>query len=460
MAAYQPIGPRVPERAIDRWLRPFHEFSRIEAGGGILLLAAAVAALIWANSPFKDSYAALWDLRVTFAAGAFELSKPLRLWVNDGLMSVFFFVVGLEIKREVSVGELKDPRQAAIAVTAAVGGVAVPALLFAALNLGGDGLRGWAIPTATDIAFALGILALAGKGVPIGLKVFLTALAIVDDLCAVLIIAFFYTGHVDATALTVAAAAFATLVAANRLHIRWPLVYAAIGFVLWVAVLKSGVHATIAGVLAAFTIPSRFRIDGAAFTRFAHQAIEAFDAAGGDNPDIMTNADRQQWVAGLEMACEHVQTPLQRLEHLLHPWSSFLIVPVFALANAGVSVGGGLGDLILSPVSLGIVLGLVVGKQVGVTGFTYLAVRSGLGELPPGVTWKQLYAASWLAGIGFTMSLFVGGLAFGESVALDQAKVGVLLASLVAGTVGYTLLRRWSPEVSLDTEGHPAVGPR
>ena len=399
--------PPVPvgrERPISRVLYPLTAFMRAEAAGGIVLIGCALAALVWANSPWAGAYTALWATEITVG----PLSETLLHWINDGLMAVFFFVVGLEIKREVLVGELASLRQAALPIAAALGGMVVPAAIYTAINLGGAGLAGWGIPMATDIAFALGVLALLGRRAPTSLKVFLTALAIVDDLGAVLVIALFYTAQVSWAALGAAAGCLALLVALNRLGARHPLTYALLGLGLWAAFLASGVHATLAGVLLALTIPARTRVDTGEFFRRAHALLRHFDLAGEEAADIRTNADQQAALAELEDLAEGVQTPLQRLEHALHPWVAFVIVPLFALANAGVALGGGLGAALREPVTLGVVAGLLLGKQLGVTGAAWLAVRAGLADLPEGVTWRHVYGAGWLAGIGFTMSLFVG----------------------------------------------------
>ncbi len=435
------IAPARPRRPIDQLLAPFVRFSRIEAAGGILLLIATAVALIWANGPWKSSYHALWQTYLTLEIGPYAIKESLAHWVNDGLMAIFFFVVGLEIKRELLVGELASPRQAAIPIAAAVGGMVVPALIYVLINAGGEGLAGWAIPSATDIAFALGVMALLGKRVPISLKIFLTALAIVDDLGAVLIIAFFYTSEISWPALGAGAAICALLVLANVLHVRRTLVYVILGLGLWAAFLESGIHATIAGVVLAMTIPARFRIQGADFASFSRRAIDEFERSGGNENDIMTNALRQKWVHGLELACQDVQTPLLRLEHALLPWVSFLIMPIFALANAGIELGEGLTTALTSKVCLGVMLGLLVGKQIGITLGSWLAVRLRIGSLPEGVTWAQVYATSWLAGIGFTMSLFVANLGLGDGESLQSAKIGILGGSLIAGVVGYVLLR-------------------
>lgn len=435
-------GPRLTHRKPrNPFERAFQWFARIEAAGGILLLACAVVALVWANSPFRDHYARLWASIVTVGAGPLDISKPLLLWINDGLMAVFFFVVGLEIKREVLVGELASPKQAALPLAAAVGGMVVPAAFYAAANWGGIGLSGWGIPMATDIAFALGVLALLGPSVPIALKIFLTALAIVDDLGAVLVIALFYTAEISWISLGVGGVFLLGLIVANYLSLRSPLVYALLGAGLWVAFLKSGVHATIAGVLVALTIPVRQRIDSNFFQERANHLMALY--ARGAEPGESTPTPRQRDVVhGLEEACADVQTPLARLEHLLHPWVAFFIMPVFALANAGVVLSGDmLGMAFGSAVTWGVILGLVLGKQLGVMLFAWIAVKNGWAIMPTGVTWRQIYGVAWLTGIGFTMSLFIGGLAFDTALLLDSAKIGILVASLLSGIGGWLLLR-------------------
>jgi Na+:H+ antiporter, NhaA family len=435
------VVPVDREPPIRRLLYPLTTFLHREAAGGIVLMACAIVALLWANSPWGGAYTALWGTKVTIGADGFGLSETLLHWINDGLMAIFFFVVGLEIKRELLVGELAAPRQAALPIAAAVGGMVVPATIYTAFNWGGPGAAGWGIPMATDIAFSLGVLALLGRRAPTSLKIFLTALAIVDDLGAVLVIAFFYTADISWIALAIAAGFLALLVAANRLRVRHPIVYALVGLGLWVAFLQSGVHATIAGVLLALTIPASRRCDTAEFLARGHQLLHDFDRAGEEGANILTNQGQQAALAELEALTEGVQTPLQRLEHTLHPWVAFGIVPLFALANAGVPLGGGLGAALGQPVTLGVIAGLLLGKQIGVTGGAWLAVRLGLADLPGDVTWRQIYGVGWLAGIGFTMSLFIASLAFGEGPLLDAAKVGILAASVVAGTVGWAILR-------------------
>jgi NhaA family Na+:H+ antiporter len=404
---------------------------------------------MWANSPWAATYDALWSTELTLGTVQFHLTESLRHWVNDGLMAIFFFVVGLEIKRELLVGELASPRQAALPALAALGGVLVPAGIYLLLNRGTVGAQGWGIPMATDIAFALGVLALLGDRIPLGLKVFLTALAIVDDIAAVLVIAVFYTAQVTWAALGAAAVILVVLVAANRLGARRPVIYAVLGLALWLAVFESGVHATVAGVLLALTIPANTRIDPRAFLDRSRATLAAFERAGSDEEtgaSILTNGARQEALAELEDAVEGAGAPLQRMEHVLHPWVAFAIIPLFALANAGVRVEGDLGAALGNQVTLGVVLGLVLGKQLGVTLAAWLAVRSGVTDLPEGVGWRHIYGAGWLAGIGFTMSLFVADLAFAVSDGglLTAAKLGILVASLLAGVGGWVILRRGS----------------
>ncbi|OZC01568.1 Na+/H+ antiporter NhaA [Rubricoccus marinus] len=426
----------------------FQDFFRTEAAGGILLLFCAVVAFAWANSPLAASYADLWGMYVTVGAGSFEISKPLLLWVNDGLMALFFFVVGLEIKREVLVGELSNPKKAALSVIAAVGGAAIPALIYVAVNAGigsPERIAGWGVPMATDIAFALGVLALLGTRAPLALKIFLTALAIADDLMAVMVIALFYTAELKLGALALGVGLVALLAVLNKLGVRktWP--YALIGLVIWVAFLKSGVHATVAGVLVALTIPASRIIDAPAFLERAQGYLATF--ADKMKPGQAEPTGEQMYALhALEESVEAVETPLARLEHGLHGFVAFFVMPVFALANAGVALGAGAGALLTDAVALGIAAGLIVGKPVGVLALAWVAVRTGLASLPEGVSWRQMVGVAFLTGIGFTMSIFIANLAFTTDPALlDSAKLGILVASLVSGVVGYVLLRTSSP---------------
>lgn len=379
--------------------------------GGILLILAAFMALIVNNSSMSDWYGHLLAIPVTFSFAEFALSKPLLLWVNDGLMAVFFFLVGLEIKREILEGELSTFDKASLPVIAAVGGMLVPALVYIAINASHPtNLSGWAIPAATDIAFALGILALLGPSVPVALKVFLLGIAIIDDLGAIIAIALFYTESVSVVSLAIGLTGLAILIAFNRLGVRSVAPYILIGLIVWMGVLKSGVHATLAGVLIALTIPLA----------------------------------KEKGPLGKEKGT----SPLKTLEHGLHPWVAFMIVPVFAFFNAGVSLKGISLDSILSPIPLGIALGLFLGKQVGVFGFTWVAVNAGICRLPRGVNFAQVYGVACLTGVGFTMSLFIGTLAFSTDEQLNAVRFGVIMGSLLSTILGVVVLKRSLAETS------------
>ncbi len=435
----------------ERALRPFQQFAHEESAGGIVLLACTVVALVWANSAWAGSYEHLWEQPL--AVGGLTLS--LHHWINDGLMAVFFFVVGLEIKREFLVGELASARQAAFPMAGAVGGMVFPALIYVSLNAGGAGAAGWGIPMATDIAFALGVLALLGSRVPVALKVFLAALAIVDDIGAVLVIALFYTADVSWAALGWAGGVLALLAFGNRAGVRHPVPYAVLGIALWVAVLQSGIHATVAGVLLAMTIPARTRIDAGEFRRRARGALADFEQGSLPGGTLLTNAAQQAALRDIERLCEAAQAPLLKLETKLHGIVAFGIMPLFALANAGVRIDGPIGELAADPISLGVMFGLVLGKPIGITLLAWLAVRLGLAARPEGVSWAAVHAVSWLAGIGFTMSLFIAGLAFTAEAPLLAAKVGILGGSLLAGLAGALLLRR-----AISREPAPGADPR
>ena len=385
-------------------INKLNEFLRLESASGILLLVAALLAILIENSVFKSLYDALLGTPVEIRIGDFQIAKPLLLWINDGLMAIFFFLIGLEIKRELLAGELSDPARVVLPVIAAIGGMSIPAAIYSFVNWGDPvAMKGWAIPSATDIAFALGVLALLGSRIPQSLKLFLVTLAIIDDLGAIVIIAIFYTYDLSISSLIIAAIAIVTLFIMNRRGVLHLAPYLFIGFVLWAAVLKSGVHATLAGVLTAFFVP--------------------FKKATGEK-----------------------QTQLEILEHDLHPMVAYIILPLFAFANAGVSFAGLTLESLLHPVPLGIAAGLFIGNQIGVFGFSWLAIKLGLSKMPQGTNWLQLYGVSLLCGVGFTMSLFIGSLAFeqgGPDYAVDD-RLGILLGSLLSGILGYVVLRFFS----------------
>lgn len=419
---------------------PFVRFARMEAASGILLLVSTIAALIWANSPWEQSYHALWNTRVSFGFGRFLLSETRHQWIDDGLMSVFFFLVGLEIKREVLIGELSSLRQAAFPFLAALGGTIVPALIYTSITHGTGAQKGWGIPMATDIAFALGVLALLGSRVPVSLKIFVTALAIVDDIIAVLVIALFYTAQIQVLSLAAGLVGVALSFGANLLGIRKPAVYAVIGVCIWFAVLKSGVHATVAGFLLALTIPARTYLDRGLFLQRGRWLLDKFESA---RPDSL---EAHSAIHTLEAQCQLIESPLHRIEHRLQPWVSFLVMPLFAFANAGVRILGNLEAATKHPVSVGVALGLFVGKPLGIWSFAWIAARIRLATPPAELGWGKVFGASWLCGIGFTMSLFIAALAFGEGTLLDMSKIGTLAASLTAGIFGSIfLLRKTAP---------------
>lgn len=426
---------------IDQLLSPFREFFRTKASGGVVLLAVTALALAWANSPWAASYYSLWRTELSFGFGGWRVAKSLDLWINDGLMTLFFFMVGLEIKRELLVGELSTRRKALLPIAAAIGGMLLPALLYTLFNAGGPGAAGWGVPMATDIAFALGILALLGDRVCLSLKIFLTAVAIVDDIGAVLVIAFFYTADLHLANLAYAAIAMAGLFAMNRAGVMGPLPYAAMSIVLWACFLFSGIHPTVSGVLAATAIPARPRIGTERFLRKSGEFLEAFRRRVEQGKHILADQHMYEAAQALEVAGRHSQTPLQRLEHLLEPWVSFFIMPVFALANAGVTLKTDIGATLASPVTIGIVAGLVIGKQLGILSFAWIAAKLGIADLPADVSWKDVYGIGWIAGVGFTMSLFIAHLAFGEEGLMSTARVGILGASLIAGVTGWSLFR-------------------
>lgn len=434
-------SPATPlKRPIRRVLAPIREFIHTESSSGLVLLASTVLAMLWANL-WPEGYASTWDTHAALRLGAWTLDLSLRHWINDALMATFFLLVGLEIKRELLVGELSSPRQALLPVAAALGGMAVPALFFLVVAGGTDAARGWGIPMATDIAFALGILSLLGSRVPASLKIFLAALAIADDLGAVLVIALFYTETVQGTALLAAAILFALLLASNWLGIRRVRWYAVLGLGLWLAVLYSGVHATVAGVLLAMALPAWSRLDLPGFRDHVEEVAEHLREQAGVPQRVLADEDLLARVRHLQHACSRLQPSLHRLEHFLAPWVAMVVMPVFALANAGVALsrlGPGLSD----PLATGIAAGLVLGKPLGIVLGTWAVVRTGLAALPTGATWSHFWGLGMLGGVGFTMALFIAGLAIPDAARLDTARLAILSASTLAGVVGFTVLRR------------------
>ena len=425
-------------------LRPIQEFLATEAAGGILLLVATVAALLWVNLPGGESYGDFWGSHLTLDLNLLTLDLTLTKWVNDGLMTIFFFVVGLEIKRELVRGELADRRRAALPMAAALGGMIAPALIYLAINAGGDGERGWGIPMATDIAFAMGVLALVGRRVPLSLKVFLLAVAIVDDIGAILVIAIFYTEGLNLAWLAVAGGLFALIVVLTRSGVRNVIVYGVIGGFVWLAMHESGVHATIAGVILGLLTPAVAHHDTKNIADSGGRLIATFSETA-SRPAAVRKGIPGAALRGLEDLSRESQPVLDRLEHALHPWTSYAIVPLFALANAGILLSGDLiRDSLTSSVSLGVFLGLVLGKPLGIMLASWIVIRAGIAELPRGVRWPQVLGASILAGIGFTVSIFITGLALSGAGLVDEAKLGILAASAVMGSLGFAMLLRSS----------------
>ncbi len=423
--------------------RPFQEFAQIEASGGILLLAATLIALILANSFVAERYFEIWHTTLSINIGTFSLSLPIEAWINDGLMTLFFFVVGLEIKREFLVGELASAKKAILPIIAAIGGMMIPAVIYTLFNIGKAGATGWGIPMATDIAFTLGVLALLGRRIPLPLKSFIVALAIVDDIGAVLVIAFFYTANISFTALGAAALILLALFIANRLRTRSTLVYTVLGVALWLAFLASGIHATVSGVLLAFFIPAMAAINTKEFVENSRSILDRLNNDDDKKEDVLVNKKHQEAIQSLEVMTVHSETPLQRMERFLHPWVTFAIVPLFALANAGIPLGN-FSTAVTSSISLGVIFGLIIGKQIGITLFTWVAIKTKLSIMPSSVSWRQIYGVSWLAGIGFTMSIFITNLSLATPALVVQSKIGIIVASLICGIIGYSILRTTS----------------
>ncbi len=426
--------------------RVFQRFFHWEAAGSIVLLATTIVALVWANSPWADSYYKLTKTYLGISLGDHSFKMSLQHWVNDALMVVFFFVVGLEIKREMVLGHLSSLKQAIVPVMAAVGGMVVPAIFYVALNFGGVGSHGWGIPMATDIAFALGILALFGSRAPITLKVFLTALAIADDLGAVLVIALFYTEEIRITPLVIAAVFLFLMTVASKAGVRRIGVWTTLILGVWIAVFASGVHATVAGILVALMVPVRSRVDPKKFFNTVDKNMALLkesdmteDSMVDDEPQMLALEELYKTTGAMAPSGPY-------LERYLHLPQAFIVLPLFALFNAGVPLGEGILETISNSISMGIILGLVVGKQIGILLFSWLAIRFSGAGMPDGVSWSQIWGVSCLAGVGFTMSLFVSELAFKDPELVTEAKVGILIASLIAGVLGYVLLQKALPK--------------
>jgi len=430
------------EKAFDSILSPLEEFIHRQTTSGILLMLCAITALVIANSPLNEAYQHLLEIKFTIGFEGFQLSKTIHHWINDGLMALFFFVVGLELKREILVGELSDPKQAMLPIFAAIGGMIVPVVIYMIVNPEGFAFRGWGIPMATDIAFALGALALLGKRVPTSLLTFLVALAIVDDLGAVSVIAIFYTETLNLTGLAIAGGVLFLLIALNLGGIRRPLPYILLGVILWVAVLVSGIHATVAGIFLAFTIPLRPKYDPGRFLAHVNEVADEISTSFKREPNIVKNNELRSRVQALGEGVQLVQAPAQVLEHKMHIPSAYIVIPIFSLANAAIPIDwSNFGGILTHSVTVGIVGGLVLGKLIGIAGFAWIAVKLGITSLPKELNFKHMIGVALMGGIGFTMSIFVAQLGFAQHHdELLMAKTGVLIASMIAGISGFVWL--------------------
>jgi len=426
------------EKKFDRVISPFEEFIHRESTSGLLLMACTVLALVLANSVLASAYHHFFDMHISIGIGERRLDMSLHHWINDGLMALFFFVVGLEIKREILVGELASPRQAALPIIAAVGGMIVPALIYVAINRDSAAVMGWGIPMATDIAFAVGVLVMLGNRIPRSLITFLVALAIVDDLGGVAVIALFYTDEIVHSALAAAAGLLAVLILFNRIGVRAPLPYFLTGLAMWLAMLESGIHATLAGIFTALTIPAWPKYDPARFSRHVKKLMQRFDASLRQNDDPLQGEEQSSVVQTLETGIRMVETPLRRLERSMHMPVAFIVIPFFALANAGIPIPlASLTDVLTHPVTAGVIIALVLGKFIGIAGVSWLALKAGIGILPTGVHFRHIAGVGLLGGIGFTMSIFIAELGFRASPEyLLMAKTGILLASALSGVCG------------------------
>ncbi len=433
------------EKAFKKVSTPFEHFIHAQTTTGMILMGMTILALILANSPLTENYAHFFHTKVDLNVGSWELSHTIHHWINDGLMAIFFFIIGLEIKREILVGELSNIKVAILPILSAIGGMLFPALIYLSITSGTEGANGWGIPMATDIAFAISALVLLGKRVPTALVTFLVALAIVDDLGAVLVIALFYTEQIHLLPLALAGGAFLILVAFNRFGIHMILPYFIVGLFLWFFMLESGVHATIAGVIAALAIPSKPKRTPDEFSSHTKELLDEYNKVStGDINEL--NETQKAILRNIQDQIDAVGTPASRLERGLHLPVALIVIPLFALANAGISIDfSSIGTTLIEPISLGIVLGLIMGKIVGIFGVAWLAIKLKIAQLPKNSSMTQIFGVASLGGIGFTMSIFVADLAFiGNAELIFQAKIGILFASLFAGLFGFFWLRHFS----------------
>ncbi len=439
------------EKTFNRIVTPFEHFLHAQTTTGMVLMLMTVVALVLANTPLAEAYSHFFHMKIDFAVGSWALSHSIHHWINDGLMAIFFFIIGLEIKREILVGELSNIKVAILPILSAIGGMVLPALIYTAINYGEDGAVGWGIPMATDIAFAISALVLLGNRVSPALVTFLVALAIVDDLGAVVVIAMFYTEQIQYLPLGLAGVMFLVMVVFNRVGIHMILPYFIVGLFMWFFMLESGVHATIAGVIAAMAIPSKPKIPPVDFTQHTKNLLDEYD----NYPvatDHMMHEKQKAILTNIKDKIDAVGTPSARLEHDLHLPVALVVIPLFALANAGISVDfSSIGSTITTPISLGIIFGLIIGKVIGIAGVAYLAIKLGIAKLPEGSTMSQVFGIGFLGGIGFTMSIFVADLAFlGNEEMIFQAKIGILSASLFSGLFGFFWLKYVAKKRVLD----------
>ncbi|MEA1956278.1 MAG: Na+/H+ antiporter NhaA [Campylobacterota bacterium] len=430
------------EKAFNKMATPFEHFIHAQTTTGIVLMFMTALALILANTPLTEAYLHFFHMKIDFVVGSWALSNTIHHWINDGLMAIFFFIIGLEIKREILVGELSSFKDAILPIVAAIGGMVLPALIYLSINYNTEAFNGWGIPMATDIAFAISALVFLGKRVSPALVTFLVALAIVDDLGAVIVIAIFYTEQINILPLTLAGISFLVMIGFNRVGIHMILPYFIVGLFMWFFMLESGVHATIAGVIAAMAIPSKPKQTPLDFTQHTKNLLDEYD----NYPiatDHMMHEKQKAILTNIKDRIDAVGTPASRLEHDLHLPVALIVIPLFALANAGISIDfSSIGETIVTPISMGIIFGLIFGKVIGIAGVSWLAIKLGIAKLPEGSTMSQIFGIAFLGGIGFTMSIFVADLAFlGNDTMIFQAKVGILAASLFAGLFGYFWLR-------------------